>query len=243
MLEIRHFSKDFNGLPVLSNFSLALPRNSFTVLVGPSGCGKSTLFDLLMGSVSRDGGRLFLFGAELPDLRGEAGYMAQKDLLLPWLSLIQNALLPVMVKRKLTSDDFTEAKSLFSSLELSGFENHYPRQVSGGMSQRCALARTLFFRAPLALLDEPLSAVDALTRQSLRTMLLLLQSRFEKTILMVTHDVDDALFLADRIVVLSRSPMMVTQEFIPEGKKPRNPSNTELLHLKEHILRSLQEGR
>jgi NitT/TauT family transport system ATP-binding protein len=118
MLEIRHFSKDFNGLPVLSNFSLALPRNSFTVLVGPSGCGKSTLFDLLMGSVSRDGGRLFLFGAELPDLRGEAGYMAQKDLLLPWLSLIQNALLPVMVKRKLTSDDFTEAKSLFSSLEL-----------------------------------------------------------------------------------------------------------------------------
>ena len=243
MLEIRNFVKNFNGRPVLSNFSLALPRNSFTVLVGPSGCGKSTLFDLLMGAISRDGGQLLLCGAEILDLRGKAGYMAQKDLLLPWLSLLHNALLPIMVKSTITPDDLAEAKDLFISLDLSGFENHYPRQVSGGMAQRCALARTIFFRAPLALLDEPFSAVDALTRQSLRSILLLLQSRFKKTILMVTHDVDDALFLADRIVVLSRSPMMITEEFIPEGKKPRNPTNTELLHLKEQILRSLQEGR
>lgn len=243
MLEIYNFSKSYNGHNVLSNFSLELPRKSFTVLVGPSGCGKSTLFDLLMGTVPPDGGRLFLFGEELPNLRGKAGYMAQKDLLLPWLSLIHNALLPVLVKRKPTSEDFAEAKALFNSLELSGFENHYPRQVSGGMAQRCALARTLFFQAQLALLDEPLSAVDALTRQSLRTTLLLLQSRFDKTILMVTHDVDDAVLLADRILILSRSPMTVTEEFIPGGKKPRNPTNTALLRLKEHILRSLQEGR
>ena len=109
------------------------------------------------------------------------------------------------------------------------------------MAQRCALARTILFHAPAALLDEPLSAVDAITRQSLRNLLLLLQSRFEKTILMTTHDVDDALFLADRIVILSRSPLSVKEEIHLTGTKPRNPAAHDLFLLKTRILNSLQE--
>ena len=241
MLEIHNFTKRFNGRPVLFDFSLSLPRQSFTVLVGPSGCGKSTLFDLLMGVMPRDGGTLDFEGEEIPDLRTRAGYMAQKDLLLPWRSLLENALLPVAVKRTPSAADLAEARDLFRTLELSGFEKHYPWQVSGGMAQRCALARTILFHAPAALLDEPLSAVDAITRQSLRNLLLLLQSRFEKTILMTTHDVDDALFLADRIVILSRSPLSVKEEIHLTGTKPRNPAAHDLFLLKTRILNSLQE--
>jgi NitT/TauT family transport system ATP-binding protein len=240
MLEVQSFAKVFRNQAVISDFSLSLPGNSFTVLVGPSGCGKSTLFDLLMGVASRNKGKLFLDGEEIIDLRTRAAYMAQKDLLLPWLTLLENALLPVTVKEKPTPADLREAEELFLLLGLSGFERHYPGQVSGGMAQRCALARTIFFRTPLTLLDEPLSAVDAITRRSLRDLLLLLQYRFKKTILMITHDVEDALLLADRIILLSSSPLSVKEEIPLDSRKPRNELERTLLELKRHILESLQ---
>ena len=242
MFEIRRVAKNFDGYDTLTDFSLTVPTGSFTVLIGPSGCGKSTLFRLLMGVLPRDGGSLVLDGIEVPDLRGRGAYMAQKDLLLPWRTLLENALLPVMVQRIPSEKDRQEAAELFDFLGLSGFGNHYPRQVSGGMAQRCALARTILFRAPLALLDEPLSAVDAITRHSLRSLLLSLQSRFGKTILMVTHDVDAALLLADRIVLLSPAPMRVTEVIeLPVGK-PRDESLHDLRHVKGHILSVLERG-
>ncbi|NCB17563.1 MAG: ABC transporter ATP-binding protein, partial [Synergistales bacterium] len=153
MLEIRSFSKSFDSRPVFSDFSLSAEKGSFTVLLGPSGCGKSTLFDLLMGVFPRDSGRLVLGGREIADLKGAAVYMTQKDLLLPWKTLKENALLPVAVKRTPAEDDFSRVEELFSLLGLSGREDYFPGQVSGGMAQRCALARTILFDAPVALLD------------------------------------------------------------------------------------------
>lgn len=242
MFEMHRLAKQFDGYETLSDFSLTVPTGDFTVLIGPSGCGKSTLFKLLMGVLPRDGGSLVLDGAEVPDLRGRGAYMAQKDLLLPWHTLLDNALLPVSVRRRPSADDRREARDLFALLGLSAFEKHYPRQVSGGMAQRCALARTILFHAPLALLDEPLSAVDAITRHSLRSLLLLLQSRFGRTILMVTHDVDDALLLADRIVLLSPAPMRVTEVIELPWGKPRDESLHDLRHVKAHILSVLERG-
>lgn len=242
MLEILGFSKQFNGKTVIDDFSLSLGSGSFTVLIGPSGCGKSTLFDLLMGSLPRDGGRLLLHGREIPDLGTFAAYMNQKDLLLPWMSLLDNALLPVAVKRKPSAEDRKEACGLFGDLGLSGYEGHFPGEVSGGMAQRCALARTLMFHAPLVLLDEPLSAVDAITRQSLRDLLLLLQEKFGETMLMITHDVDDALLLADRIILLSPSPLSVKEVVELASGKPRDGLGSELLSLKRRILSRLREG-
>lgn len=242
MLEIRSFSKSFESRPVFSDFSLSAERGSFTVLLGPSGCGKSTLFNMLMGVLPRDGGRISLDGREIPDLRGAAGYMAQKDLLLPWKTMTENALLPVMVRRTPTEEDFRRVADLFSLLGLSGREDYFPGQVSGGMAQRCALARTILFDAPVALLDEPLSALDAITRRTLRGLLLLLQSRFGKTILMVTHDVEEALLLADSILLLSPLPMKILEIFRPEGTKDSREDSPSFPGIKRRLLNLLQEG-
>jgi len=125
MLIIHAFSKSFNGLPVFSDISLSAEQGSFTVLLGPSGCGKSTLFDLLMGVLPPDGGRISLNGRERPDLRGAAAYMAQKDLLLPWKTLRENALLPVTVRRRPTEEDLRRVEDLFSLLGLSGREDFF----------------------------------------------------------------------------------------------------------------------
>ncbi len=242
MLEIRKFSKSFDGRPVFTDFSLSAEQGSFTVLLGPSGCGKSTLFDLLMGVLPRDGGSLALCGRELSDLRMTAAYMAQKDLLLPWMTLRENALLPVKVKRRPTEDDVRRVDSLFALLGLDGREHHFPGQVSGGMGQRCALARTILFDAPVALLDEPLSALDAITRRTLRNLLLLLQSRFARTILMVTHDVEEALVLADTILLLSPPPMKILDVLRPEGSKTSREESPSFCGLKRHILNLLREA-
>ena len=241
MLEIRSLSKSFSARKVLSDFSLLLPEGSFTVLLGPSGCGKSTLFSLLMGTLSPDGGNLYVRGKPCANLRGQAAYMPQKDLLLPWLTLGENALLPVRTREKPSGSDLRKMKGLFDLLGLADSEGYYPGEVSGGMAQRCALARTILFEAPTALLDEPLSAVDAITRRFLRELLLLLQSRSGKTILLATHDVDDALILADRILLLSPLPMKIIAEIVMEGAKPRDPMSNELLKIKADILSLLEE--
>ncbi|MBN1141671.1 MAG: ABC transporter ATP-binding protein [Deltaproteobacteria bacterium] len=243
MLAVSELSKKFPGLEVLSGFSLTVPRNGFTALVGPSGCGKSTFFDLLTGVVPKDGGRIQWLGEALDHLGGVAAYMQQKDLLLPWLPLLDNALLPVRVGRggKRQGAGAEKALALFRRLGLEGFEDYIPGKVSGGMRQRCALVRTLMFERELVLLDEPLSALDAITRRSLHAVLLLLQSEFKKTLLMITHDVEEALLLADEIVVLTQAPMRIRERFRLSSIKPRKITDPDLMRMKEHILEELQE--
>ena len=239
MLEICEVSKKFGDLQVMERFSLTVPESGFTALVGPSGCGKSTLFDLLTGVVARDGGSIRWKGDEVPDLGSLAAYMQQKDLLLPWLSLFENAMLPARVAGEGDSRS-GEARALLKHLGLEGFAHYLPGAVSGGMRQRCALVRTLMFGREIVLLDEPLSALDAITRRSLHAVLLLLQTEFRKTLLMITHDVEEALLLADEVIVLSRPPMAVRERFRPESPKPRRITDPGLVRLKEHILTELE---
>ncbi len=240
MLSVSGLTKKFENLTVMEGFDLTVPRGGFTTLIGPSGCGKSTLFDVLTGVFPRDGGRISWLEEDVPDLMGRAAYMQQKDLLLPWFSLIDNAMLPAKIAGADENDSQEKASALFNRLGLHDFENYIPRKVSGGMRQRCALVRTLMFEHELVLLDEPLSSLDAITRRSLQTLLLLLQSEFNKTILMITHDIEEALLMSDELLVLTPMPMRVRERFVLEMPKRGRSSNPELLKIKEHVLEELE---
>ncbi len=242
MLQITDLAKYYNGQTVFSGFDMQLPAGRFKVLLGPSGCGKSTLFNALTGVTSKDAGTIVWQGKEVAHLGRLCAYMHQKDLLLPWFSLMDNALLPVKTRGRNMATARKRAETLFSRLGLAGYESHRPNQVSGGMRQRCALVRTLMFDRDLILLDEPLSALDAITRQRLQHLLLLLQTEFAKTILMITHDVDEALLLADDIFVSSSLPMAVIQQIHLDLPKPRAFDDPCLLQIKADILAYLVKG-
>ncbi len=240
ILKVTQLSKSFAGLSVFKNLNLEVPRGAFCALVGPSGCGKSTFFDVLMGMLPMDSGEISWDGQTINDLKHVAAYMQQKDLLLPWFSLEENALLPTKILKRQKGDGREAVKDLFARFGLSGFENYLPHQVSGGMRQRTALVRTLAFDRELALLDEPLSALDALTRSMLQEELLNLQLEFGKTVLMITHDVEEALLLADDVVILSSSPMRLLERIHITSPKPRRPSDPEIGRYKEIVLSELK---
>ncbi|MBW2561501.1 MAG: ABC transporter ATP-binding protein [Deltaproteobacteria bacterium] len=240
MLSVSGLTKRFEDLSVMEGFDLTLRRGGFTTLIGPSGCGKSTLFDVLTGVFPRDSGRISWLGEDIPDLMGKAAYMQQKDLLLPWLSLIDNAMLPATIAGADREVSCQKALALFRRLGLDDFEEYTPRKVSGGMRQRCALVRTLMFEHELVLLDEPLSSLDAITRRGLQGVLMLLQSEFNKTILMITHDIEEGLLLSDELLVLTPMPMRVRERFVLDMPKAGRSSNPELLKIKEHVLNELE---
>lgn len=241
MLIIKAIAKHFNGCQVVSDLDLTVPENGFTVMIGPSGCGKSTLFDLLMGALPLDAGSICWRGTVVPDLSRLAAYMQQSDLLLPWLGLADNARLPADIAGNPENRSRQRIRRLFDRLGLAGFEGHLPSMVSGGMRQRCALARTLMFGRDLVLLDEPLSALDAITRRSLQQMLRLLQTDFNKTILMVTHDIEEALLLADELLVLTSPPMQVAARMVLDVPHPRHMENPQLVAIKHRVMAMLQE--
>jgi len=240
MLQVCSITKSFKGQTVFSNLDLTVGQGRFHVMIGPSGCGKSTLFDGLTGVFPLDEGRLLWKGEPFADLRHHAAYMQQKDLLLPWFSLLNNALLPAKTSGQDMKAANDRACRLFERLGLKGYESHYANQVSGGMRQRCALVRTLMFNRDLILLDEPLSALDTITRRSLQSLLLLLQTEFKKTILMITHDIEEALFLADEIYLLSARPMSVSSHYVLDLPKPRNSHDPVLTAIKADMLEKLE---
>jgi len=242
MLEVSGLTKRFDDLTVFERFDLTVSRGGFTVIIGPSGCGKSTLFDVLTGVVPLDGGVISWKGKPLDHLRGEAAYMQQKDLLLPWLPLMDNALLPVRMGKLTMTSGRDKAMALFKRLGLKGFESYLPGKISGGMRQRCALVRTLMFDRELVLLDEPLSALDAITRSRLQSLLLMLQSEFGKSILMITHDIEEAILLGDQLLVVSPLPMGVQEQYALNQPKPREIDDPTLMKIKAHVLSRLKEN-
>jgi ABC-type nitrate/sulfonate/bicarbonate transport system ATPase subunit len=241
MLTVANLSKCFGDLAVFEDLFLQLPRKGFIVLIGPSGCGKSTLFNVLTGIVAKDSGEISWCGKRIPHLGATSAYMQQKDLLLPWFSLLDNALLPARISGADMKESRAKVLAFFRRLGLDGFEAFLPGEISSGMRQRCALVRTLMFDRELVMLDEPLSALDAITRNSLQGLLLMLQIEFGKSILMITHDIEEALMLADEILVLSRRPMRILEGFSLGGPKLRHMDDARLIKIKTHVLSLLQE--
>ncbi len=237
----RDIRKEMDGLLVLDGVSVQLDEGEFVTVVGPSGCGKTTFFNVLIGLATYDGGEIVYEGRGVENLRGLVAYMQQRDLLLPWRTLMGNVLIGPEIQGELNGETLTRAKELLYFFRLDSFSDMYPSQLSGGMRQRAALARTLMFGKDLLLLDEPLSALDAITRRKLQSYLLALSDRFGKSVLMITHDVEEALLLSDRIYVFSALPARVRRVIKVEMEKPRSIADRRFLELKEEILDELLE--
>lgn len=190
----------------LEDASFHVKRGEFVSLIGPSGCGKSTLLRLVSGLIKPSAGQLSAFGRPVEGPRAEIGMMFQKPTLLDWKSVLDNVLLPITLAATVTKADRERAIDLIHLVGLKGFEFSYPRQLSGGMQQRVALARLLNSGAELLLLDEPFGALDEFTRERLNLELMRIQSDLDATILFVTHNIQEAVFLADRVFVMTPRP-------------------------------------
>ncbi len=223
-LQLRGVSRRFGAVQALAKVDLGIAEGEFVTLIGPSGCGKSTLFNIVAGLLEADpGGEVLLDGAPA-SLLGKVAFMPQRDLLLPWRNVLDNAILAAEVEGRPKREARELARAMAADFGLKGFENHYPQQLSGGMRQRVALMRTFLFDRDLMLLDEPFGALDALTRAMMQRWLLDIWSRYRRTILFITHDIDEAIFLGDRVVVMSARPGSIKLERRIDLPRPRDPA-------------------
>lgn len=224
-IELRHVSKTFVGngrtVPALDDVSFKVLPGEFVTIIGASGSGKSTLFNLCVGLLEPDGGSIIIDGVEPRNRLGMLGYMPQRDLLLPWRSVLDNVVLPRDVRGVPRRESRREAHEMFERFGLGGFEHDYPSSLSGGMRQRAALLRTWLTGCDTLLLDEPFGALDALTRKELQDWLLSVWREFGRTVLFITHDVEEAVYLADRVIVLSSRPGSVKRELAVDLARPR----------------------
>ena len=205
----------------LEGMSLAVADGEFLVVVGPSGCGKSTLLRLLAGLLRPISGEICFSGQPLTAPRREIGFVFQRANLMPWRTVLQNITLPLEIGRVPKTEIAARARQLVTLVGLEGFAGAYPRQLSGGMQQRVALARALIHEPSILLLDEPFGSLDALTRERMNAELLRIWSVHQRTVVMVTHSISEAVFLADRVLVMSPRPGRVRAEFPVALPRPR----------------------
>ncbi len=238
-LEIKNISKSFEGRPVLKNISLELEKGELVCLLGVSGGGKTTLFNIISGLLSPDEGRVILDGEDITNRPGHISYMLQKDLLLPYRTIEDNAALPLILKGVKKSEARRQAGELFDRFGLEGTQKKYPSQLSGGMRQRAALLRTYMFSRDVALLDEPFSALDTLTKSDMHKWYLGIMEKIKLSTLFITHDIDEAILLSDRIYILSGTPGQIRSEIVINEPKPRAEDfalSAEFLEYKRNIL-------
>jgi ABC-type nitrate/sulfonate/bicarbonate transport system ATPase subunit len=231
-----------NGQPfqALDDVTLAVAPREFVALVGPSGSGKSTLFNLIVGLLTPTQGEIALDGEVCERRLGRFGYMPQRDLLLPWRDILRNVVAPLELRDVPQADARRRALELFPLFGLEGFERAYPASLSGGMRQRAALMRTILSDSGTLLLDEPFGALDALTRREMQDWLLGLWSRLRSTILFITHDVDEAVYLADRVLVLGPRPGRVVHQLEVRLPRPRHQAMVAAPIFGEHVAELLQ---
>ena len=212
-LSVRNISRSFASkageVRVLDDLSFTINERDFVSIIGPSGCGKSTIFNIIAGLLEPDFGTLMYRGEEIESLRGHVGYMMQKDLLFPWRTVLGNVLLGLETRGVDRAKAEDKAREYIKGFGLAGFEDAYPKTLSGGMRQRVALIRTLIMDPDILLLDEPFSALDYQTRLYLEGVLKDAVEKFNKTVILVTHDIDEAVALSKRVVVLSGRPAHV----------------------------------
>jgi len=222
LLELRDVGKVFAETVALSPTSLAIEEGSFVAIVGPSGCGKSTLFNVIAGLLRPDSGEVRLAGEPVTGATGHVGYMLQKDLLVPWRTVEDNITMAARLTRRVTAEDRAEARRVAVQYGLGDFLRHYPSALSGGMRQRVAFMRTLVTHQRLLLLDEPFGALDAQTRLEMQQWLLQVWRDTGRTVLFITHDVDESIFLSDRILVMSPRPGRVVADLANPLPRPRD---------------------
>lgn len=221
LLKAEHISKSYGEKQVLQDINVHLEQGELVSLLGVSGSGKTTLFHILSGLVTPDEGRVFLRGKDVTSTPGSISYMLQKDLLLPHKKVIDNVSLPLVLKGMKKAQAREQADPLFAEFGLEGTQYQYPSQLSGGMRQRAALLRTYLSSDGVALLDEPFSALDTLTKTSIHKWYLEIMQHIDLSTLFITHDIDEAILLSDRIYILNGAPGEIRDEIIIKEKKPR----------------------
>jgi ABC-type nitrate/sulfonate/bicarbonate transport system ATPase subunit len=245
-ISLRSVSHRFGELAVLDGVGSQIGEREVLALVGPSGCGKSTLLELVAGLLEPTGGTIAVEGAEEPGERlRRCTLMPQRDLLFGWLPAIDNAALALRNRGLGRGEARAEAKPLFERFGLGGFELTRPAELSGGMRQRVAFLRTLLARKPVLLLDEPFASLDAITRAEMQAWLAEALRAEPRTVLMVTHDVEEALYLGDRVAVLSARPGRVVEELAhprPRGPRTETVTDPAFTALRERAMRSLGEA-
>ncbi len=225
VLEARGLGKIYHSgqgdLPALENVSLEVRGGEFVAIVGPSGCGKSTLLRILGGLLAPTAGAVLLDGEPLVSPQRQVAYVFQNVNLMPWRTVLRNVLLPMEVVGTSRAEALNRAESVLTLVGLQGFANLYPRQLSGGMAQRVAIARALVAEPEVLLLDEPFGALDALSREQMNLELLRIWRARRVTAVMVTHDLQEAIFLADRVLVMSARPGQIRAEVQVDLPRPR----------------------
>jgi NitT/TauT family transport system ATP-binding protein len=226
------------GVLAVDHVSFEAAPGEFVSIVGPSGCGKSTLLRLIAGLIPLTGGRITVNGREVTEPRQDVALMFQRPTLLPWRTALQNALLPPKLAGKLDGNAERQAYELLDLVGLRGFEHTYPRHLSGGMQQRVALARLLMVGVDVLLLDEPFAAVDQLTRERLNIELLRVHERMSATALLVTHNISEAILLADRVIVMTPRPGRIADVIDVPFERPRAPEMMAERDFQELVLRA-----
>lgn len=242
VLQVKGVSKIFEQEEIISDISLELHEGELVSLLGVSGGGKTTLFNIIAGLSEPDEGAVYLENENITGKPGKVSYMLQKDLLLPYRTIVDNVALPLMIRGMKKKEAREKAFGYFEEFGLAGTEKKYPAQLSGGMKQRAALLRTYLFSEKVALLDEPFSALDMLTKGNVHEWYLDVMEKIELSTLFITHDIDEAILLSDRIYLLTGRPGTITKEIIIDEPKPRRKDfnlTEDFLHYKKEIISHL----
>lgn len=221
-LKAENITKKYEGEDVISNICLELHQGEIVSLLGVSGGGKTTLFNVLSGLSAPDEGKVFLADEDITGKPGKISYMLQKDLLLPYYTTLHNVALPLIIKGEKKKEAEKKALELFPFFGLEGTEKKFPHQLSGGMKQRAAFLRTYLSSDGVALLDEPFSALDTITKTAVHEWYLKIMEEIKLSTLFITHDIDEAILLSDRVYILSGKPGRITDEIKIDLPKPRS---------------------
>ncbi|QYR67932.1 ABC transporter ATP-binding protein [Fusobacterium animalis] len=233
ILEVKNLSYSFGNNPILKDINIHVNENEIVAIVGSSGVGKSTLFNLIAGVLKKQTGEITINGSD--DYIGKVAYMLQKDLLFEHKTIINNVILPLIIAKVNKKKALEEGAKILKQFNLDKYANKYPQQLSGGMRQRVALIRTYMFKRKIFLLDEAFSALDAITKKELHKWYLDLKKEFNLTTLLITHDIEEAVFLSDRIYILGNKPGKIIGEIKIEIN-PNEDIDVQRLFYKKEIL-------
>ena len=241
LLEIQLLTKTYfpdrkQPLTALKDLNFCVANGEFLSLVGPSGCGKSTFINLTCGVLQPTSGQILLHGEPITEPIKDVGIAFQAPILLEWRTVLQNVLLPIeILERKVRPHHREHATKLLKLVGLAGFEDAYPRELSGGMQQRVSICRALVHDPSFLLMDEPFGALDAMTRDKMNKELLRIWGKAKKTLIFITHNISEAVFLSDRVVVLTARPGTVRDIVTIDFPRPRDPAGTDFKNIEAHI--------
>ena len=242
VLKVVGVTREYNHKNIIEDIHIHLHQGEFVSILGPSGCGKSTLFNVIAGLLTPEAGQVFVNDLDVTGKTGVVSYMYQRDLLLPWRNVIDNGILPLEIRGISKKEAREKVKAMLPVFQLQDDGEKYPVQLSGGMKQRVSLLRTTMFSQEIMLLDEPFGGLDAITRLKMQEYLLEILKKIQGSVLFITHDIDEAIFLSDRIYIINGAPAHIVEEIIVPVKhaSPEEMMTTPALRqLRSDILKRL----